>query len=47
MVVQGGDGNFYGTTGGGGAANLGTVFRISPSGILKNIHSFSGGDPCP
>jgi uncharacterized repeat protein (TIGR03803 family) len=31
-LVQGSDGNFYGTTYGGGANNAGTVFRISPSG---------------
>ena len=29
-LVEGKDGNFYGTTRFGGAFNLGTVFRISP-----------------
>jgi uncharacterized protein (TIGR03437 family) len=50
--VQGTDGNLYGTTSEGGAANLsctntsgtpvtcGTVFRISPSGTLTTLHTF-------
>jgi uncharacterized repeat protein (TIGR03803 family) len=46
-LVQGGDGNFYGTTGGGGASSncdggCGTVFRISPSGSYTNLYSFAG-----
>jgi T5SS/PEP-CTERM-associated repeat protein/uncharacterized repeat protein (TIGR03803 family) len=43
-LVQGTDGNFYGTTELGGTTNLGTVFRITPSGSLTNIHSFIGSD---
>jgi uncharacterized repeat protein (TIGR03803 family) len=39
-LVQGGDGNFYGTTYSGGTIGLGTVFRISPSGNETNLHSF-------
>ena len=31
-LVQGSDGNFYGTTEYGGTSGTGTVFRISPSG---------------
>jgi uncharacterized repeat protein (TIGR03803 family) len=42
-LVQGGDGNFYGTTEGGGSG-VGTVFRISPSGSYTNLHSFMGND---
>ena len=42
-LVQGSDGNFYGTTSGGGASGNGTVFRISPSGNLTNLWSFTGG----
>jgi uncharacterized repeat protein (TIGR03803 family) len=34
------DGNFYGTTKGGGSAGHGTVFRITPSGKYAIIHSF-------
>jgi len=41
-LVQGSDGYFYGTTEHGGAKNLGTVFRISSSGSLTNLHSFKG-----
>ena len=39
-LVQGSDGNLYGTTGGGGVHNVGTVFRISPSGNYTNLSSF-------
>jgi uncharacterized repeat protein (TIGR03803 family) len=39
-LVQGSDGNFYGTTIQGGAYGNGTVFRISPSGGLTNLYSF-------
>ena len=39
----GSDGNFYGTTDGGGTFHLGTVFRISPGGVLSNLWSFTGG----
>ena len=35
-------GNVYGTTGGGGSANLGTVFRVSPTGKETVLHSFTG-----
>jgi uncharacterized repeat protein (TIGR03803 family) len=41
-LVQGSDGNFYGTTSEGGTNNEGTVFRISPSGSETNLHSFVG-----
>jgi len=49
-LVQASDGNFYGTTYGGGASNncgysgCGTVFRITPSGTLTTLHSFAGAD---
>jgi uncharacterized repeat protein (TIGR03803 family) len=41
--VQGRDGNFYGTTGGGGA-NSGTIFKITPDGTLTTLHQFTGSD---
>jgi uncharacterized repeat protein (TIGR03803 family) len=41
-LVQGSDGNFYGTTGSGGAHVQGTVFRITPAGAVIVLHSFSG-----
>jgi uncharacterized repeat protein (TIGR03803 family) len=40
VLVQGSDGNFYGTTDGGGANGGGTVFRVSPSGNYTNLYSF-------
>ncbi len=46
-LVQGFDGNFYGTTQGGGGicannpyATCGTVFKISPAGTLTVLHDF-------
>ena len=41
-LVQAADGNFYGTTSGGGANRLGTVFKITPGGTLTMLHSFTG-----
>src|SRR5262249_3468576 len=41
-LVQGSDGNFYGTTGSGGVHVQGTVFRITPAGAVTVLHSFSG-----
>ncbi len=40
-LVQGPDGNFYGTTTAGGDLDFGTVFRITPGGVLTNLLSFS------
>jgi uncharacterized repeat protein (TIGR03803 family) len=42
-VIVGGDGNFYGTTGGGGTFNAGTFFRIDATGAITILHSFAGG----
>jgi uncharacterized repeat protein (TIGR03803 family) len=46
-LVQGTDGNFYGTTmaggayyGGRGSGIAGTVFRITPTGVLTTLYSF-------
>ena len=39
-LVQGIDGNFYGTTDGGGANGDGTIFRITPAGVLTTLYSF-------
>ena len=41
-LVQGSDGNFYGTTAEGGEHFQGTVLRITPAGALTVLHSFSG-----
>ncbi len=35
------DGNFYGTTEFGGSYNSGTVFKMTPSGSVTVLHSFS------
>jgi uncharacterized repeat protein (TIGR03803 family) len=44
-LVQGTDGNFYGTAGGGGTpANAGTAFKVTPSGTLTTLHRFDGTD---
>jgi uncharacterized repeat protein (TIGR03803 family) len=43
-VVQGRDGNFYGTTYGGGAYGSGTVFKMTPNGTLTTLYSFDGAD---
>jgi len=43
-LVQGADGNFYGTTSGGGAYDYGTVFKITPTGTLTTLHSFDYSD---
>ena len=42
-LLQGQDGNFYGT-GGGGAFSDGTVFQVTPLGALTRLHSFNGAD---
>ena len=47
-LIQASDGNFYGTTfwGGNYACSLGcgTVFKITPTGILTTLHQFDGTD---
>src|SRR5271168_4027197 len=52
-LVQATDGNFYGTTyeGGGNSTcgnGCGTVFKITPAGVLTTLHTFNftdGADP--
>ena len=51
-LIEGSDGNFYGTTSSGGMNGDGSVFRLTPSGTLTTLYSFcSKGDPntfsCP
>jgi uncharacterized repeat protein (TIGR03803 family) len=47
-LVQGTDGNLYGTTFSGGAFGKGTIFSITTAGVLTTLHSFDntdGGQP--
>src|ERR1039458_2586506 len=44
QLVQGSDGNLYGTTSGDGTADYGNVFRITPQGELTTLHNFVGSD---
>jgi len=41
-LVQGSDGNFYGTTQGGGALGSGTVFQIMSAGTFTTLWNFNG-----
>ena len=43
-LVQGTDGNLYGTTSQGGSGGAGTVFKPSPSGVLTTLHNLGNDD---
>ncbi len=49
-LVRASDGNFYGTTADGGdftchpSWGCGTIFRITPAGVLTTLHTFEGPD---
>lgn len=43
-LALGVDGNFYGVTVEGGAGNQGSIFKITPNGVLATLHSFTGVD---
>jgi len=45
-LVQAVDGNFYGTTYGGGAHSYGTLFKMSPTGKLTTLYSFCSQTSC-
>ena len=45
-LVQGTNGNFYGTTARGGAHKYGTIFKITPSGSLTTLYSFCSQSSC-
>src|ERR1700693_3767509 len=48
-LIQGFDGNLYGTTGKGGANARypdGTVFKVTPSGTLTSLYSFCSRSAC-
>jgi uncharacterized repeat protein (TIGR03803 family) len=43
-LIQGSDGNLYGTADDGGANEYGTIFELTPSGTETQLYSFAGGD---
>ncbi|MBA3914537.1 MAG: hypothetical protein H0X25_11980 [Acidobacteriales bacterium] len=40
LFAQGTDGNFYGSTRGGGSKGFGVVYKLSPSGVITVLHNF-------
>jgi uncharacterized repeat protein (TIGR03803 family) len=46
-LIWGSDGNAYGTTSTGGAYDVGTVFKITPAGVLTTLYSFCVKTNCP
>jgi uncharacterized repeat protein (TIGR03803 family) len=44
-LILASDGNFYGTTYEGGSADQGTVYRMTPDGVVTLVHSFDKHDP--
>jgi uncharacterized repeat protein (TIGR03803 family) len=42
VLTEGNDGNFYGVTNAGGTFNLGTIFKITPSGKETILYNFDG-----
>ena len=47
-LVLGSDGNLYGTTSNGGDNSVGTIFEVTPDGVLNTLYSFSysgGNEP--
>ena len=45
-LIQATDGNFYGTTNVGGTDNNGTIFKITPAGMLTTIYRFCSLSGC-
>jgi uncharacterized repeat protein (TIGR03803 family) len=43
-LIQGTDGNFYGTTTEGGTSGQGTIFKITAAGELTTLHNFDTSD---
>ena len=45
-MVQATNGDFYGSTVGGGAQNVGTLFKITPAGVFTPLYSFCSQPNC-
>lgn len=43
-LIEGSDGNLYGTGGDDGAYAAGSIYRLTPDGAFTTLHSFSGPD---
>lgn len=41
-LIEGADGNLYGTTSAGGASNHGTIFKVTPAGTVLRSHTVRG-----
>ena len=41
-MILGNDGNFYGMTSGGGTGGFGTIFKMTPAGVLTTLVNFTG-----
>jgi uncharacterized repeat protein (TIGR03803 family) len=39
-LIQASDGNYYGTTYGGGVNNYGTIFKVTSAGALATVYNF-------
>ncbi len=45
-LIQGADGNLYGTTEGGGTFDQGNVFQVTPGGTLTTLYTFCSQTNC-
>jgi uncharacterized repeat protein (TIGR03803 family) len=46
QILQASDGNLYGITLGGGANQVGTIFKLTPQGVLTTLYSFCSKANC-